>query len=747
MSVPFSNNHLRVPRGFGTVLEGLVREVLRDQPDDIPKYAADYFSILLKQREDSGMDPAEWAAKLEDRFYNNHAFKASPQKEPATEVTFSKEQSYESQTEDESSHSADASVLSATQPNVSEEVDLTESTVGEEKQNITEKHIISVGEGLSQEESINRLPVADVQSDELSETEEEKDPTITALDQVDEAANEKDNSSVPDQGIPPSEFETTDLSSFGGISNVEVCAQELSTAEDERGEKFHKEKTLADDTEVGEGEEGTEVEVPVEVFPYSGLADVNVCATELGETEKTVEETTVDAEETLAQSSLPQSETLAGNQQEAEDQADKTMEEEGTKTEASSGETHETLACIEGSLDSNAIPKENSLVEISFEDVPEAQQITEIGEKQPVDEGSEEVLHSEMSEMRKHEESSEVAAVVTDQNISGTQDLDEPEMEGVLKEINTEREEMESQQEASNIMKEKVDANDSDLNDSDDDDDDDDDDEKGEGVKNIISSHRPTTEAEKESPEDETNHKIEDNEKISGDESDQNEDSEKQTKSNDPVIKEDETADTAGEDTEGHSEMKDKEINDGDAENDSSQVTQPNISKAEMEAESETLQPSAQHLPEENEERTLVESQPEDREEEKEVTSEEATSEAEEDVEEGKNESEAQERSDAVCISPTQSADQAAADQQGEQSLKPHESEEDTAEPEGQRSDKEECSRPQEEEDIMDIPLDDPEANRAAAKIQAGFRGHMTRKKMKPEDKAEGEERQEDRGQ
>ncbi|XP_067450813.1 sperm surface protein Sp17 isoform X3 [Thunnus thynnus] len=90
MSVPFSNNHLRVPRGFGTVLEGLVREVLRDQPDDIPKYAADYFSILLKQREDSGMDPAEWAAKLEDRFYNNHAFKASPQKEPATEVTFSK---------------------------------------------------------------------------------------------------------------------------------------------------------------------------------------------------------------------------------------------------------------------------------------------------------------------------------------------------------------------------------------------------------------------------------------------------------------------------------------------------------------------------------------------------------------------------------------------------------------------------------------------------------------------------------
>lgn len=30
------------------------------------------FSVIAE----SGMDPAEWAAKLEDRFYNNHAFKS-----------------------------------------------------------------------------------------------------------------------------------------------------------------------------------------------------------------------------------------------------------------------------------------------------------------------------------------------------------------------------------------------------------------------------------------------------------------------------------------------------------------------------------------------------------------------------------------------------------------------------------------------------------------------------------------------
>uniref|UniRef100_A0A3B4VF63 RIIa domain-containing protein n=1 Tax=Seriola dumerili TaxID=41447 RepID=A0A3B4VF63_SERDU len=92
MSVPFSNTHLRIPRGFGTILEGLAREILRDQPEDIPKYAAQYFDVLLKQREESGMDPAEWAAKLEDRFYNNHAFKSQPKDTVEEKEVTSKEE-------------------------------------------------------------------------------------------------------------------------------------------------------------------------------------------------------------------------------------------------------------------------------------------------------------------------------------------------------------------------------------------------------------------------------------------------------------------------------------------------------------------------------------------------------------------------------------------------------------------------------------------------------------------------------
>uniref|UniRef100_A0A8C5QT03 Neurogranin n=1 Tax=Leptobrachium leishanense TaxID=445787 RepID=A0A8C5QT03_9ANUR len=39
------------------------------------------------------------------------------------------------------------------------------------------------------------------------------------------------------------------------------------------------------------------------------------------------------------------------------------------------------------------------------------------------------------------------------------------------------------------------------------------------------------------------------------------------------------------------------------------------------------------------------------------------------------------------------------------------------------------------QDEALDIALDDPDANAAAAKIQAGFRGHMTRKKMKSGDR------------
>lgn len=51
MSVSFSSTTLRVPHGFANILEGLTKEVLRDQPEDIPTFAARYFTELLQKRE------------------------------------------------------------------------------------------------------------------------------------------------------------------------------------------------------------------------------------------------------------------------------------------------------------------------------------------------------------------------------------------------------------------------------------------------------------------------------------------------------------------------------------------------------------------------------------------------------------------------------------------------------------------------------------------------------------------------
>ncbi|XP_006140637.1 sperm surface protein Sp17 isoform X1 [Tupaia chinensis] len=78
MSIPFSNTHYRIPQGFGNLLEGLTREILREQPDNIPAFAAAYFENLLEKREKTSFDPAEWGTKIDDRFYNNHAFKPLP---------------------------------------------------------------------------------------------------------------------------------------------------------------------------------------------------------------------------------------------------------------------------------------------------------------------------------------------------------------------------------------------------------------------------------------------------------------------------------------------------------------------------------------------------------------------------------------------------------------------------------------------------------------------------------------------
>ncbi|NWU04816.1 SP17 protein, partial [Urocynchramus pylzowi] len=66
MSIAASNTSMRVPAGFRNLLEGLAREVLRQQPTNVVAFAAQYFQKLLKQREAGGIDPVAWGAMLED---------------------------------------------------------------------------------------------------------------------------------------------------------------------------------------------------------------------------------------------------------------------------------------------------------------------------------------------------------------------------------------------------------------------------------------------------------------------------------------------------------------------------------------------------------------------------------------------------------------------------------------------------------------------------------------------------------
>ena len=47
----FAPDSLRVPPGFENLLEGLAREVLREQPQNIIVFAADYFREKLSLRD------------------------------------------------------------------------------------------------------------------------------------------------------------------------------------------------------------------------------------------------------------------------------------------------------------------------------------------------------------------------------------------------------------------------------------------------------------------------------------------------------------------------------------------------------------------------------------------------------------------------------------------------------------------------------------------------------------------------
>uniref|UniRef100_A0A3B3IES9 Sperm autoantigenic protein 17 n=2 Tax=Oryzias latipes TaxID=8090 RepID=A0A3B3IES9_ORYLA len=663
MSAHFFTAHLRVPRGLGAVIEGLAREVLRDQPENIPEYAANYFNGLLRQREESGVDPAAWAAKLEDRYHNNHDFTDVAEKKSAPEMTCSTDAFEKPQIKEESSYPTESSAL------------LTKPITASENSLLSQ----------SSEES-------DVRSDESSGTDGDQHLNLNS----------------PDVEMGNTDSKPTSALSLAGTSNVDV---ELV---DKGGDVQRSPLTHNQFLDL-EAEEVLQPAESVKNPTNSGLADVD--DVELHKTEESFEgDAPVSEEEKSVKLQLEvaneelflsQSKISQGSQDEPE--------------QAQSADDEDAVASC-GENDDGGIPTDATLV---FDDIPKEDSLAELSSDQPSSsvrmEGSEEKTSAENTQMNLLEEQQKEALTeppvgLVDQIRSDTEDQSKPEME-----VDSEGEQMENRSLAFEIMEEDMDKNNSNLNDSDDG-------EKDKGVKSISASDQPTTEAENDIRVDKADHK--DEEEMSEGQDEQSQETEKEAH---PCSREDEGTD-AGDGDEGETCMQGKgevgnqEMKDGEMDADPSQLTQLSGSMAGMEAESETCEESARLSPQEKEEsqKALVETQRENTVGKKEVAQDEMT------------DLNPQEKSVPLEYEQTSNlshnADIITESHEGERADEP---ERDPSEPISQ---KEECSRPQEEEDIMDIPLDDPEANRAAAKIQAGFRGHMTRKKLKPEDKTEGEE-------
>ncbi|XP_055752483.1 sperm surface protein Sp17 [Salvelinus fontinalis] len=701
MSVPFSNTHLRVPRGFGNILEGLAREILRDQPKDIPTFAALYFTALLKEREDSGLDPAEWCARLEDRFYNNHAFKNSPNQvntspaDATLKISKEKDELTESQTEDETSHIEPVGIPSPTNSNldVCEDVQGTESQGKYEMVNITDKDVVSM-QIYPSEVSDNKLTDMDV--------------NMTSKEMNERA----------DKVVCLSKFEPSEEISLGGLSNVDVCAEELRKTE-EGEEDTSQEISTGDDAILGSSNEmnlSSEFELTQEVS-FTGLFNIDVCAEELRGTKEREEQGTAedglsegfkdqdlaDAQESSislmveisGRLSPPQTESPEPILQETTDNSGGVPEEEGIEnlivSTTYTGQTHEVASSIddasrilsdnESVLGDDEEQKEESLVQISTEEVPKTLKV-KMYEQQPEEEGS---VEASQTEAGRPDVVSEDAEEETGLVGHDTQDSVEPNtnIEGETEAVTAEAEAqiMAMEHEASDIEVEqdyKSDSSDSS-------------DEDGEKLStvNVLTPNQQASQIEQKQ-EDETDHENKD------------------------LSKKEMGEDISPEDS---TKMENKQENDN-----------PYIDDAEMGEKS--ISHAYQQGP--SNEVRAAELQQEDAEK------------------ETGDRAEQQEDTDAVEYRETELKGLGKEDTMTTSQDTDQTDDNPVHMPEGEIKDsvdktydKEECSQPQEEEDIMDIPLDDPEANKAAAKIQAGFRGHMTRKKIKPADKPEGEEEEE----
>ncbi|XP_077467729.1 neurogranin (protein kinase C substrate, RC3) b [Stigmatopora argus] len=366
MSVPFCNTHLRIPRGFGALLECLVREILRDQPADIPKYAAIYFKRLLAQRDGSGVDPIEWAASLEDRFDNDRAFQAVP--ETVTENAIPEEKPSEIE--------GSAALAEVPQPEVaagtSSQVDLAEDQKEkspDEPQSETLSDFSEVQE--STESKLSEEPATEEEA-EAPETKEQEVTREVATEEAEEVAKEETGEEVQEEDQEDTEEveKEEDEEVAEGESQVEdqqetqedVQEEDQNEVLDEAQEKAQDEDEEA--SKDGAEEEGSEVE---------SVADV-------GETETMTEEVKVDENEgddPLQAADEESALAETGEAEETQPQNETTEEVQAQEEEAMTNEKEDLSTNVEG---------DSELSEVESVDVTQDEE-SDLAEKQPEEEG------------------------------------------------------------------------------------------------------------------------------------------------------------------------------------------------------------------------------------------------------------------------------------------------------------------------------------------------------------------------
>ncbi|KAL0973029.1 hypothetical protein UPYG_G00197940 [Umbra pygmaea] len=473
MSVPFSNTHLRVPRGFGNILEGLAREVLRDQPKDIPAFAARYFTALLKEREDSGLDPAEWSARLEDRFYNNHAFtkapnpvNTNPEKDETLKKSEEKVKLTNLQTENEPDNIRSDGIPLPTTPNLNIFEDQgTENQEKYEMDHITDRYVTST----QIDPSSNEM---NAYTEEESEIDKIKKEATDISSQVKMTQDER-----AEQDIYQSEFEPSEEISLRGLSNVDMCPQELGKNEDDEEHTFQEISTGDDEILETSNQENRSSEFELtQDISYTGLSDLDVCAEELRGTEESQEQSTAedglsgnfkdqDLDDALESSVLlldPTIEPILTAQTESPELSDhsggvpdKEDIEKLIVPTKYTGETYiddasRVFPVHKGVLGDNEELKEKSLIQISTEEVPETLEVVTDEEHPEMDELSHVNVVSEDGE--------EETGLFTQNPFANVTDMNE-EDEVATAEVDAQVEAME--QEAADIEKEKDDEYDS----------------------------------------------------------------------------------------------------------------------------------------------------------------------------------------------------------------------------------------------------------------------------------------------